>query len=245
MSWRIRPTRVPTVFTACGLVLLFSLGTWQLNRRSESASLRIFYAERLAEPAVDVGTQSTDLDWRRGYVEGVPEWDRHVVVMGKYMWMQPGQHLIVPVRTAAGRVVLVNIGWVPTDEYEAIVGREAAIPGARRFEGLARELPPDPQARGTFPEEAGRALRWRAVDVRAMADAMALHDVAPALLIEGEGLAVDADIPDRVPPIGGWRVAPPERPHGEYAVTWFSLAITLVGVWLSLSVRRDSPDQGG
>ena len=59
------------------------------------------------------------------------------------------------------------------------------------------------------------------------------------VIVEGEGIAAEAEIPDRVPPIGGWRTTLPERPHGQYALTWFSLAATLVGVWASVSVRRE------
>jgi surfeit locus 1 family protein len=250
MSWRFQPRGVPTIFAIGGLAVLLSLGFWQLGRREEAAALRAEYAAQLAQAAVDASRADAGSDWRRGYVDGVPDWSRHLLLMGKYMWGQPGQQLIVPVTSASGVVVLVDVGWVPSDEYELILAREqqaarpdaadpAAPPRARRFEGVMRVYPPNAAAKGGFaPDPDGIARRWRAIDVAAMASAIDATPVAPVLLIDGEGLAPDADIPDRVPPVSGWRVSPPERPHGEYAFTWFSLAFTLVGVWLSVSFRR-------
>ena len=239
MTWRFQPRRAPTAFAACGLVALLSLGSWQLGRRGDAALLRARYAEQLAQSPVDASASGPESDWRRGYVEGTVDWSRHLLLMGKYMWGQPGQHVIVPVTTSSGIVVLVDLGWVPADEYELILARERAVSGVRRFEGLMRVYPADAAARGGFAEEEdGFARRWRSVDVASMAAAVGAGSQAPVLLVEGEGLALDADIPDRVPPIGGWRIAPPERPHGEYTFTWFSLAFTLVGVWASISFRR-------
>jgi cytochrome oxidase assembly protein ShyY1 len=61
------------------------------------------------------------------------------------------------------------------------------------------------------------------------------------VVIDGQGLTDEQAIPDRVPPVSGWRLAPVQRPHGEYAFTWFSLGMTLLLVWLSLSFSRRDP----
>lgn len=220
-------------------MILASLGTWQLNRLDEAAGNRSRFSERLAAPPFDAFAPPADPDLRRVRVTGVPDWDHHVLLGGKYMWGVVGYQLIVPVR-AAGGSVLVNTGWVPADEVELILARERSGAGALAYEGLARVYAEEPTAKGAFPPanapEPGFQRHWRAISPQAMA---AGTEVAQFVVFEGEGLAPDAAIADRVPPIGGWRTEAPERPHVQYAVTWFSLMLTLLLVWMSASVQRD------
>ena len=133
--------------------------------------------------------------------------------------------------------MLVNVGWVPDDEAALVLARETAVAGERTYAGLARVVDEVPSAQAD-PVTGGHVVRWKQVAPKQMA-AMLGGDVLPWVLVEGEGIPEDAAIPDRAPPIGGWRTTLPERPHGEYALTWFSLAVTLLGVWGSLSVRRE------
>ncbi len=153
-----------------------------------------------------------------------------MLLSGKYMWGQAGVRVIVPLRLAGGAEVLVDVGWVPQDQAEAILASEAAISGPRAYRGQARAYAETPSPRGEFPVE-GR--KWRAISPFAMGG-------FPSWVVtEGEGIAADADIPDREPPIGGWRTEPNQRPHGEYAFTWFGLASTLALVWLTSAFRRE------
>lgn len=152
-----------------------------------------------------------------------------MLLSGKYMWGQPGERVIVPLRLEGGGEVLVDVGWVPLDEGEAIIAKEAAIPAPRTYSGQARTYKEDAAPRGEFPLD-GR--KWRALSPVAMGG-------FPAWVVtEGEGLSADAEIPDREPPIGGWRTEPNQRPHGEYAFTWFGLASTLLLVWATSAFRR-------
>lgn len=220
-----------------GVMFLVSLGAWQVRRLKDSGRERVRYAERLAEPAFDASAPPADPDLRRVEVTGLPRWDRHFLLGGKYMWEQQGYQVIVPVEVPGG-AVLVNVGWVPIDEYEAIIERERSTPGPRSYEGLARVYAEDVGARGKYRREPdGYQRRWVRLSPVEMGAEAALS-VAPFVVVEGEGIATDADIPDRVPPVGGWRTAPTLRPHGQYAFTWFSLAATLVLVWISASVQR-------
>jgi surfeit locus 1 family protein len=234
--YRFRPSLVPTLFVALGLLLLCSLGSWQLRRRAEAVEERDRYYTRLAEPPFDVAAAPPDADLRRATVTGTPDWDHHLLVHGKYMWMQPGYQVIVPVAFAGG-AVLVDAGWVPQDEWALILERERAAGGTRSYAGLARAWVEDPQAAGTFPVVDGYQRDWRAVSPIAMGRAAGV-EVPGWVLVDGEGIGPEAEIPDREPPIGGWRTEPQERPHGQYAFTWFSLAVCLLGMWGSASTRR-------
>lgn len=220
------------------MAVLLSLGTWQVRRLHEADRARETFFARLAEPAFDASAPPPDPDERRARVSGEPLWDRYFLIAGKYMWGgQPGYHLVVPVRLADGRHVLVNEGWIPSDEVDLILPNERALGSPRTWEGLARVPAEDPEAAGSFSVEEGYRRRWRAISPVGMSEAAGVR-LEGWVLVEGQGLALDAEIPDRNPPIGGWRTEPVQRPHRQYAFTWYSLSLTLALVWLSASLRR-------
>ena len=235
--YRFRPRAGPTIGAALGVLILGSLGVWQLRRLSEAGAVRLLFEQRIAQEPFDGTAPPADPDLRRVRVSGVPDWDHYLLLAGKYMWGEVGYQLLVPVRGAGG-AVLVNAGWVPADEVEPTLARERAVVGERSYEGLARVFSEDASAAGTFPLEDGYQRRWRGISPKAMAGGV---EVPAFVVYEGEGIAADAEIPDREPPIGGWRTEAPERPHGQYAFTWISLMFTLVLVWASASTQRIEP----
>lgn len=218
-----------------GVSLLWSLCGWQLGRRADAAAERVQYAQRLELPAFDAAEPPAEPEFRRVHVTGTPDWAHAQRVIGRYMWSQQGLQVLVPVSPAPGRWVWVDVGWVPEDEADAILAREAAAGTTRTYSGIARPYAETPDA--AVPGAAGR---WRAVSPGALSASVGI-DAPGWLVIDGEGLADDADIPDRVPPVSGWRTSPVQRPHGEYAFTWFALGVTLLLVWGSASLGTPEP----
>lgn len=237
--YRFRPPLLGTALVAVCLVVLWSLALWQYGRLEDAKLARQAFATRLGEPPFDAATPPTDPVNRRAAVTGLPDWDRHLLVAGKYMWGYRGYQLLVPVRTD-GPTVLVDLGWVPVHEWSLILERERSAPVPRTFSGLVRAVEPTSSAAGEFPLEEGYQRKWRSADPVAMGAAIGIN-VAPWILVDGEGIGPDAPIADREPPVSGWRTALPERPHAEYAFTWFGLGLSLVFVWLSASVVKAAP----
>jgi cytochrome oxidase assembly protein ShyY1 len=234
---RFQPPLVPTL-VAVGLFFLFaSLCRWQVLRLGESALEKERFLEKLQEPAFDVSSPPADMDGRQAEALGTIDWEHHLLLAGKYLFGQPGYQLIVPLHHAGG-CSLVDMGWIPDDEAEQILKNERALPSERRFSGLVRRLPSEPEASGSFPLENGYQRRWARYAPEAMATAAGCLPAQDWLLIEGEGLAEQDPIKDRIPPIGGWRAVPQQIPHREYAITWGSLAILIVILWCTLSFHR-------
>ncbi len=226
---RFRPRALPTIGVALGAVVFGALGTWQLRRLSEAEEARVEWSARLAAPPFDATAPPGDPDVRRARVFGSPDWDRYLLLPNKIWGSQPGYELVVPVRTA-GPVVLVNVGWVPADAVEDLVARERAAGGERLYEGLSRVYTESPDAGEGMPSEADGFRRyWRAISPDAMGQGV---DVAPFAVVEGEALPERGVGPDEEPPIGGWRAAPRERPHLEYALTWFAILLSLIALWV-------------
>jgi cytochrome oxidase assembly protein ShyY1 len=169
-------------------------------------------------------------------VTGVPDWDHVLLVTGRVEGGRVGNRAIVPVATARGGHVLVDVGWIPSEGADAVITRERAVPGERTWSGLSRVYAEDPAATGGYAPEGGYQRRWRAVSPAAMGAAVDAA-VPGFVVIAGEGIAEGAENPDTEPPIAGWPAAPEQRPHGQYAITWFGCAAALAAVWFRSSVR--------
>ena len=198
-----------------GVAILVGLGGWQLDRRVEAAHARAVATTNLALPPFDAADPPEDLDYRRAFVVGEPA--SVEMAPGRRGWLDLGTHLLARVN-AGKEVVLLDLGWMPASAVPAWIAAEKAH-GPRTWSGVARR------------PAAGAGPSWLRLDPKTYG---ATRDF---WIQEGEEVPAEAENPDREPPIGGWRAGPEERPHGEYAATWFTCAALLSGVWLMSSLR--------
>ena len=142
---------------------------------------------------------------------------------------QPGYWVMVPFDPTSGGTLLVNLGFVALD-HKSDPARAAALPeGETTVVGLLRA----PEDRNMFtPADNPAKGEWYTRDPQAIAAAMKLADAAPFSLDE------DAHAAPAGQPAGGATVFDIPNNHAGYAVTWFGLAATLVGVLAAFTWRR-------
>ncbi|MBT4880882.1 MAG: SURF1 family protein [Alphaproteobacteria bacterium] len=131
-----------------------------------------------------------------------------------------GKHLIMPLQLEDGRVILLNLGWVPRD-FE-----DTSVLVANEYEGIAHiaysEKP------GHFvPDNMPNKNQWHWIEQNRISEAQNVPFSFPfygeiALeLIERKG-----NMP--IPQGGASQLA---NNHLVYAVTWYSMALVLVVMW--------------
>jgi cytochrome oxidase assembly protein ShyY1 len=234
----LRPRPAATIAVVLGLALFCGLGTWQLRRREEARLERERWAARIAEAPFDAASPPADPDLRRARVTGTPDWDAAMLVVGRWVRNEPGYGLLVPVDVGSGWV-LVDLGWIPGDRVDEILAAERDLPAPRTWEGLARTAAEDPRAAEGLPTEAdGRQWYWRRPSPQTMLPG---RQVAPFVVADGPGLGEEEASPDREPPVAGWIAEPHQRPHGEYAATWFGIAGALILFWVYGSMPEQGP----
>jgi surfeit locus 1 family protein len=201
---------------------LIGLGMWQLHRHSWKLDLIARIDMRIKAPPIDppgpAAWSSVDADhdaYRHIAVKGV--WLRGcdtlvqaVTVRGAGFWV------MTPLRTDAGFTVIVNRGFVPADDrrFGAVTGVELPT----EIIGLLRITEPGGGfLRNNDPAE----NRWYSRDVKAIADAQGLKDVAP-YFIDDAGHVGSV-------PVGGLTVISLPNNHLQYALTWFLMALALAG----------------
>jgi surfeit locus 1 family protein len=227
--------RSRTVLILCALVgvaVLLGLGAWQLQRRAEKEAFLARLAEQAAAPPAplpaDLGADPlAALDLRRVRITGtwLPQASATVrVVMGDASGSNRGpqgfgRYLITAVKLDDGRILLVNRGFAP----EAAQGALPAPTGRATLTGLLRR----PEAPNAFTPAADIARRdFHVRDPASIAAALNLPS-QPVMLELERGpdptvlpVGVDArELIARIP-----------NNHLQYALTWFGLALTLVGV---------------
>lgn len=204
-------------------LLLFSgfmgLGAWQVKRLFWKLDLIERVNLRVSAPAVIAPTQ----------IDGTNDEYRHVRVTGRFLTgkdvqvkavteIGSGFWLISPLQLDTGGLVLVNRGFVPprwTAPQVSTPEASVTVTGLLRLSeiggGFLRSNDPANQ-------------RWFSRDVSAIALNQGLSRVAPYF--------IDAQVSepvDKAQPVAGLTVIAFHNSHLVYAVTWFALALMVLG----------------
>jgi surfeit locus 1 family protein len=225
----------PTLLGLGALAVLVSLGTWQLQRlRWKEALIAKIAARVKAEPVpfADVLralAAGSDVEYTRVAARGRFHSDKE-----RYLYAPArsglGWHVYTPLELAPRRYVWVNRGFVP-DEMKAPGSRQGAPVGPAEVTGVVR-LPPQPGLFTPQNDPARNLWYWP--------DAAAMTASAFSEPVDAAPFTIDADVS---PGAGGWprggvtRLDLPNR-HLEYALTWYGLALTLIGVYAAFAVGR-------
>ena len=220
---------VPTIAAIAMIALTVSLGRWQSGRAGEKAARQAAFEARTAETPLELGGSSGPAEallYRRVRVAG--EWDAkgQVFIDNQIHNGRAGFHVITPLRIDGSRVALVNRGWTPrTAAYPA--APPVRVPEGRVLVTGIATLPPK-----RYLELSGETISgnvWQNLSLARYAERMRVELLPVMVLADrpAEGLVAVEEKPDA-------GVAK----HREYALTWYSLAVTLVALWVFYSFRR-------
>ncbi len=215
------------------LVVLFGIGTWQVQRLAWKTELIADREARLAAPpialAADLGDDAETLaalDHRRVTVAGEFLHDREIYLAASRRG-RVGFAIITPLRRTDGPTVLVNRGWVPADARDPARRAQGQVAGEVTVEGMVR---PTARQGWLIPDNDTAKNYWFWLDVPAMAEFAGVD--APALIVE----AGPAPNPGGLPIGRLARVGLPND-HLGYALTWYALTVALAVIYY-LSQRR-------
>ncbi len=223
----------PTMLALAGLAVLIGLGVWQLERLEWKEGLIAQVEARskdapitLAE-AMAIESKGRDPSYYRVRVEGRfhHAQERYLYALSKSDGT-PGWHVITPLATANGDIVLVDRGFVPDRLKDPSSRPSGQVEDVVTVTGIVRS----PETQGLFtPDNEVQANRWFWRDLSGMARSMfpeGTIEVAPFFL-EAE----QSDVPGGWPEGGQTRLELPNN-HLQYAITWFLLALCLVVIYV-------------
>lgn len=222
------------------------LGTWQIYRLQWKLDLIARVEQRVHATAIAAPDQHL---WSG--VNAANDEYRHVQVSGQLLSEQTsyvqastvlgsGYWVITPLRQTDGSVVLLNRGFVPTLNKMKAATQQERSPIVS-ITGLLRM--PEPGG-GFLRKNDAAADRWYSRDVAAIAKKHNLSPVAP-YFIDADATESQSDtgyksqLANEEPaPVGGLTVISFHNNHLVYALTWYALALMVVGGYYLL-VRED------
>ena len=208
-------------------LVFVSLGNWQLERRAWKLDLIERVEGRVDAPAVSApGPQQ----W--GSVSRDSHEYLHVAVSGRFLpdrntlvvaatELGSGYWVLSPLRRPDGSLVLINRGFVGQG-----VEPSAVPAGTVALDGLLRISEP---GGGVLRENEPGNDRWYSRDVAAIAEARDLDNVAPYFIDAAANVAGSPGAEVQGGPVGGLTVITFHNSHLVYAITWYALALMVIG----------------
>jgi len=233
----------PTVLTLFGLAVLCGLGTWQLQRKAWKEGIVARIEARVTAPPVPLAefaarlSPGADIEYTHVSATGRFHHDKE-----RYLYA-PGKsglewQVLTPLETAPGRIVWVNRGSVPDRRRAPDTRNEGQVAGTVAVAGLVRQ----PQAATFTPANDVAGNIWHWADIDGLTRSAFPNGGVTALPVVIERDAMPAP-PGGLPQGGVTRLSIPNR-HLEYAVTWFGLALTLIGVFAAFAWKRLAEEEG-
>ena len=227
-----RAQAIPTIFVVLLVPVFCGLGIWQLDRaeqkRSTSASLEMRRTLAML-PVDDQLPDPHQLEFRKLFARGSFLNEKTVLIENRKHLGKTGFHVIAPLVTNTGQVVLVNRGWIPRAEQ----GGQPIFPkpaGSLHIEGEVR-FPQPPALELDLNIDPAQVLpRWPFLTLEHYSAWSGLQ-VLPFVILQAAE--------DSSEFVRRWpqpRVN--DAMHTGYAVQWFAFALIALVIWLGLSLKK-------
>ena len=235
VSLSFTPRLVPTLAMLFALLLTLYLATWQQGRAAEKRLLQAQFDARIAMPAVALASDANIAPYRQARAVGEYDALGQIFLDNKSDGLVVGYHVVTPLKLfGSGRYVLVNRGFTPRSrEYpmppviDVPIGQVEVtgmlVSPTSKFIELGKK-----NSGVTNTSNAISGNVWQNLTIeRYRGETM--RDVLPFVLLANTA----------VPPLKIVTERPDARvaKHVEYMLTWYSLAITVVALWLTLNTK--------
>ena len=220
-----------SIATLISLVILIGLGTWQASKVGPKTALIQKIVAGLAETPKTLPVHLDNpaaVEYQRFMFEGQLLDKEPLAVFGTNMKGTGGYQLYMPVKSRFGPIVIVNFGWVPKKNW-----LELNLPLEQYFavSGVLR-LNAQPGSFSVPNSVADRVFYTADVDDMAASWGLASKDYYHFRLI-----ADHRGAPDDLPQGSQIRLDIPNN-HFQYALTWYGIALSLLGVYIAAAIKN-------
>ena len=240
-----------TVLVLLAMVVMARLGIWQLDRLEHRQAFNTRVQTQLDQPTLVLEGSAFDedlenMEYRQVVVQGVYDHDAEVALRNQVWNSQAGVHLLTPLQIkGSDRVVLVNRGWIPYEDFTSGEWSKYAEPGLIEVSGMIRasESKPDFGSRNDPIPMPGEAplKAWHLTNVDGI-NRQVPYDLLPVYIQQSPDTNW-VKMPYRSEP----DLELTEGSHFGYAIQWFTFA-GILGIGYLFFIRREelasSTDQG-
>jgi len=218
-----------TITAFLAFIVLISLGTWQVYRLQWKTALIAEIGEGIAAPAVPLPRDVTLAkdQFKKVKISGIFLHNKEIHIAAKYYKGQAGYYILTPLKMPDGRVALINRGWVPEDKINWKSRPKTLVAGKVTLEGII--FPPFLK-HWFMPKNSPEKNIWFSTDAAEINDYV--------------GATLPGYIIQQISPNPGQLPIPLDtqvklrNDHLGYAITWYSLALTLAVIYF-LFIRNE------
>jgi len=227
-----RPYFWLTFFSLPSLAVLLMLGFWQLDRLAWKTALIESFNDRANAAAVlppDPAADLARLEFRNLDLTGRFLHDRELYLTGRTYEGNAGFHVVTPFQTVAGKLVLVNRGWV-SEAYREPESRQFSVTDEQVSLRAVLRLP---QQKGYFvPENDPANGFWFTLKPDEMASFLKLDEAVTTYYADVVRTSEVLTLP-----IAAETRIEVRNTHLNYALTWFGVALSLIGVYIAYHIN--------
>lgn len=222
-----KPTPIAWACVIAAVLTLFGLSIWQVERLQwKEGLIADIQANRFsrAYPVLpeDVSEIREDMAFARVKLTGEFLHDDEIHLAARYYNSQLGYHILTPFRLSDKRVVLVNRGWVSTDNKNPQTRPKGQLTGEQHIIGMVR-LDNDKNMFTPEHDVKENIWFWRDIDSIEQATGYALVPVNIDLLYD----APPGSLP--IPSDGLVRL---RNDHLGYAITWLLIGVSALVIFV-------------
>ncbi len=234
-SIQFRPILWPTIFSIISFLVLISLGTWQVKRLIWKNNIISNYIEKFEKNKIlydKTFKYDRTQEFRRVLIKGKFLNNKETLIIGKTFEGNAGFHIVTPILTNENKVVLINRGWI---------SEKLKLKKSRPFTIIEEEVTVDgiirkPQIRGYFvPENDKKGNFWFTIKPIEIKEARKLNKYDFE-----ENFFVDSIRNKKIKTLPIAALGKPNfrNQHLSYAITWYSLALTLVIIYFIFHIKE-------
>ena len=224
-----KPKLIPTIASSLALVILLSLSAWQLKRLAWKENLINLRIERFEGDSLilDEINNPSQNEFRKVSVSGMFLNNKEMYMPALSKRGNNGFHILVPLETKKGKMIIYDTGWVPTQKKEKI-DRKNNIDNSFSIKEAVIRLP---GRKGKFqPDNEPQNNFWFFVETKMMSSYLDL-DLEQSYYLEAYDNGPNGF------PMGNQTRIYIRNNHLQYAITWFLIACGLIGVYFAASIK--------
>jgi len=229
-----------TILAISVLLLLISLGNWQLNRAAQKQEILDLQSTRMHLPPVDISTlqlAAKNLRYVPVKASGWLDTSKQILIDNQVKGGQVGYFVLTPLRLNESQSILLNRGWIPIGANRGVLPDVKLTPGDVSIIGKLDHFPSvGLKLEGADVLLAGWPSVTQVVDVKKVAERLG-YSILPyqILLNRNEPNGYDRRwVPMKMGP---------QKHHG-YAFQWFALATAWVIIYFVLTVKLGRKKNG-
>ncbi len=229
-SYSFKPRLFPLFAFIVALSILLGLSGWQIKRlnwKTDLISQRISSFESNPISFVNLN-QPEKNEFRKVFVDGqlLNEFEMYMPALSKRG--NNGFHILVPLKTASGKLIIYDSGWVPLKIKEKSKRLLNIFKNPQTFEAVIRTS----GRKGYFqPDNDTDTNTWFFVEPELMSEYLNMN-------FENQYYLEAVNNGPNGFPLGNQTRIYLRNNHLQYALTWFMIACGLIGVFFFANIKK-------